>query len=77
MRVEGTATGSFTLEIVDWDGRVVATTFVRLREGVRSTFDVTVRFTMGLYQRGGLLASKRGAGGRRIPLLDMPLGLAR
>ncbi|MEX0816917.1 MAG: GerMN domain-containing protein, partial [Gaiellales bacterium] len=68
LRVTGTATGPFTLAIVDWDGLVIVEQAVTPPTGARTAFDVTLRFEPGLYPRGALIVSQNRETIAEIPL---------
>jgi hypothetical protein len=74
LRVTGTASGPFTLTLVDWDGRVVAEADVPAPAEARAPFDVTLRFEDGLYPRGALIVSEGDGAARRTT--EIPLGTA-
>jgi hypothetical protein len=68
LRVTGTATGPFVLNVVDWDGLIVEEQAVTLGTGIRTAFDVTLRFPPGLYPRGALIVFQDGK-----PIAEIPL----
>jgi hypothetical protein len=55
LRVEGSATRTFTLTVVDWDGRIVAGRTVRVAGGRRARFGVRFALPRSLYPRGALI----------------------
>jgi hypothetical protein len=66
--VTGTAAGPFVLNVVDWDGLIVEEQAVTLGTGIRTAFDVTLRFPPGLYPRGALIVFQDGE-----PIAEIPL----
>ena len=64
LRVHGTASVPFTLDLTNWDGLIVAHRTVD-RPG---RFWLVLRFPKGLYARGALILHPRGGTAIEIPL---------
>jgi hypothetical protein len=72
LRVEGSATRTFTLTLVDWDGLIVAERTVPSPTGRRRQFSVPLTVEPGAYPRGALIV-RSGAG----EPFEIPLGRTR
>jgi germination protein M len=79
VRIWGTANtfeATFMINIVDWDGKIVAEQHATATSGTgtRGTFDVTVPFEWELYPRGALIVFEQSAeDGRPINIVEVPL----
>jgi spore germination protein GerM len=83
MRITGTANvfeAVFQINIVDWDGLIVAekTVMATSGTGTRGTFDVTVPFTVGQAGLGALIVfSESPKDGSQINVVEIPLHLTK
>jgi len=83
LRVTGTANvfeATFQLDIVDWDGRIIADEVVTATSGTgtRGTFDVTVPFTVDREGLGALIVFEYSAkDGSQINVVEIPLQLKK
>lgn len=80
MRVTGSANtfeATFTINITDWDGKIIAEQHSTATSGTgtRGTFDVTVPFTWEQNPRGSLIVFEQSAkDGSHINVVEIPLG---
>jgi len=83
MRVTGTANvfeAVFQINIVDWDGRIIAEKMVMATSGsgTRGTFDVTVPFSVSQTGIGALIVfAESPKDGSQIDVVEIPLNLAK
>jgi hypothetical protein len=80
VRLRGSAAvpgGAFTVEITDWDGRIVAKRGVRSGTDARRDFDVTIPYRVDRAGNGAVIVSWRTPhGGRRGPAVEIPVVVA-
>jgi len=83
MRVTGTANvfeAVFQINIVDWDGRIIAEKMVMATSGsgTRGTFDVTVPFDVDKTGLGALIVfAESPKDGSQIDVVEIPLQLTK
>jgi germination protein M len=83
LRITGTANtfeATFQVNIVNWDGLIIADQYVTATSGTgtRGTFDVTVPFTVDRTGRGTLIVFEYSAkDGSQINLVEIPLELEK
>ena len=83
LRVTGTANvfeGVFTINVVNWDGLIIADQVVTATSGTgtRGTFDVTIPFTVDRAGLGALIVFAESAkDGSQIDVVEIPLQLEK
>ena len=83
LRVAGTANvfeATFQVNIVDWDGKIIAeqTVMATSGSGTRGTFDVTVPFDVSQEGLGALIVfAESPRDGSQIDVVEIPLDLAK
>jgi hypothetical protein len=69
LRVEGSATRTFTVTVANWDGLILAQRTVRNTSGRRVAFSLPFTVDRGLYARGALIVKVA-----RGETFELPLG---